>query len=125
MVQPDYYGYVVHVDADFWKTFTHNRLETPMSEVGAMTLYRDRAEGHFRFCKHLLAEQAEEEWRASGKVTVWKQVHRENHHLDSTALALAAAHKAGARLMEEREKPQQIQQPQSLEEWQRMIRGQR
>ena len=95
------------VSADFWKARVHDALKTPIGQPGAMTLYQverkldGRLNGdHLKFSRHLLAERQVEKPGKDGKVvTVFEALSRNNHWLDSTALAMVGGHVAGVRLI--------------------------
>ena len=90
---------LIDVNADYWKSFVHARLTTPMGQPGAMTLF---AGEHFSFAKHLTAEKKVEEFVAGrGVVIRWVAVHRNNHYFDATALSCAAANALKQKLVQE------------------------
>jgi phage terminase large subunit GpA-like protein len=92
-----------HGDADYWKTWFHDRLRTPVDEPSAMTLFKseDRFE-HTTLAKHLTAEKSTREFvTGKGYVEKWVRVNRNNHYLDCAWLACAAAHWVGVRLTDE------------------------
>jgi phage terminase large subunit GpA-like protein len=94
---------LVEMDADAWKTWVHNRLTTPIDAAGAMTLFNAPAMEHMALSKHLTAEKPVEEFIAGrGTVRKWRRISRSNHWFDATAIACAAGHFVGARLIEER-----------------------
>lgn len=91
---------LVHVNADYWKSWVHERLSTPMDAMGAMTLFAAPAKEHTKLAKHLTAEKQVEEFvPGKGMVRVWKQIRRNNHWLDALSLAAAAGHSCGVRLV--------------------------
>jgi len=91
---------LVEVQADHWKTWLHQRLQTPMNQPGGLTLHQAEKMDHLTFAKHLTAERKTEEFQAGkGLVTRWEILNRNNHYLDSTCLACVAGHAAGARLI--------------------------
>ena len=49
-------GCAVLYDTNYWKSFLHARLATPMGGKGAVTLFGDKAEVHQMFADHLCAE---------------------------------------------------------------------
>jgi phage terminase large subunit GpA-like protein len=94
---------LVHVNVDHWKTKTHNRLRTPISKSGAMTLYAATPKAHTTIAKHLTAEKQEEDFiPGKGRVIRWVMLRRANHYLDSTMLAHVAGNRAWSRMLEER-----------------------
>jgi phage terminase large subunit GpA-like protein len=97
---PAWRARMLQVKADHWKTWLHARIQTPVKQHGALTLHGGG--DHLGFAKHLTAEKKIEEFvPGKGLVVRWEQVNRNNHFLDSTALACAVAHAAGERLMGE------------------------
>ena len=99
---------IVESQANAWKSWLHARLQTPMGQPGAMTLYNPgpRAVEHMGFAKHLTAERKMEEFVAGkGLVTKWEAVNRNNHWLDATCMAAVAGWYAGERLIGEQPKP--------------------
>src|SRR5262249_10320123 len=63
--------HLFEVDADHWKSFAHQRLSTPLTSAGAMTLFRAQAQEHLSLARHLTAEVKTEEF-VSGKGVVVK-----------------------------------------------------
>lgn len=90
-------GILFELDANHWKTWLHARLQTPIGQPGAMTIHQG---DHFKFGKHLTAERKTEEYvGGKGLVSKWELTRRDNHWLDSTALACAAGVALGERLV--------------------------
>jgi phage terminase large subunit GpA-like protein len=92
---------LVVANADEWKTFVHERLRTQQGQPGALTLFKATPREHSRFIKQLTAEHSElRHHKADGReVLVWIRDVRENHFLDCTWQASAAAHKCGVRVV--------------------------
>jgi len=98
---------LVHINADFWKTWVHERLAQPIDQPGSVCLYDspDRNE-HITFAKHMTSEKAERRFvPGRGDVQVWVRKSRVNHLLDCFYIAAAASHLSGARLIEDFKKP--------------------
>jgi phage terminase large subunit GpA-like protein len=95
---PKKHVWLCHVDANAWKTRTHDGLNTPVNRAGAMTLFKADPKEHISYAKHLTAEKKEQNERR----VVWKRVNKSNHFLDSTSLAQAAADFAGQRAAKRR-----------------------
>lgn len=96
--------YVVHVNADHWKSFVHQRLHTPAGQTGGLVLFRGDRQRHAKFAKHLLAEKKRIEFvrgAGGGQVETWEALSTENHWLDALASACCAGHLGGARLLGE------------------------
>ncbi len=45
--------HLVEIDADYWKTWVHQRLATPLAQPGAMTFYQTNPNEHLALAKHL------------------------------------------------------------------------
>jgi Phage terminase large subunit (GpA) len=101
-------AWVVEVNADYWKSWGHRRLATPvfdeagLPQPGAMTLFSstDRNQ-HLTLSKHLTAEKEVEEFvQGLGLVRKWIRNSRSNHHLDNFYNCCAAGHFLGVRLIQ-------------------------
>ncbi len=104
--QPSEQLYVAEVDADYWKTWVHQRLSTPLDRGGAMTLFQTAPEEHLALAKHLTAEKKTEQFVAGkGVVAKWERLRRQNHWFDALYNACAAGQYCGVRLVEETPKP--------------------
>lgn len=79
-----------HVDADFFKSWVHARIQWPADQPGGWHLPTNTSED---YCKQLVAESRIV--RPSGRVD-WVRSRRDNHYLDCEALAAAAAHSLAA-----------------------------
>jgi phage terminase large subunit GpA-like protein len=91
---------ILEVNADKWKSWLHARLETPIGETGAMTVWG--GDFHLRFFKQILAEKAIlKPVPERGLILKWVKISRDNHWLDSTSMACIAGHIAGVRLIED------------------------
>ena len=79
---------LVHVNSDHWKSELHQRLAMPSDAEGASVLYEgvDKFE-HEDFANHLTAEKQVDK---NGEI-FWERISRENHWLDSSYGAQAAA----------------------------------
>jgi hypothetical protein len=94
---------LVETDADYWKTWTHQRLTTPLDKPGAMTLFKAQAIEHLSLAKHLTAETKTEEFIAGkGVVVKWERIRRQNHWFDALYNACVAGHARGVRLVHEK-----------------------
>lgn len=99
-------NWVIHLSADHWKTFFHNRLSTPLGHGGALSLFAAPPHEHLGLARHYTAERKIEEYVAGrGSVVRWERVERSNHYLDAATLCAAAAHWCGIRLAAERNTP--------------------
>ena len=99
---------LAEVNADHWKSWVHQRLETPLGQPGAMTLFQAPPHEHLSLAKHLTAERKVEEFMPGrGVVTRWERIRKNNHWFDALYNACAAGHASGVRLLEEeRVKPE-------------------
>lgn len=95
------------LDTDYWKEFVHQRFLTPtIDETGTIrpaTLSLYNAEGdrkrHMSYGHHIVAEERREEFVAGkGLKRWWHQTNRNNHWLDATYMACAAAGMLGMTL---------------------------
>lgn len=88
------------LNADFWKTWIHERLRVAPDRPGAMKIFRSPAKNeHLKFSQHMTAERPVKEWvDGKGVVERWIQESRSNHWLDCVAYAAAAGHYVGVRL---------------------------
>ena len=95
------------LDTDYWKEFVHQRFLTPtIDETGTIrpaTLSLYNADGdrkrHMSYGHHIVAEERREEFVAGkGLKRWWHQTNRNNHWLDATYMACAAAGMLGMRL---------------------------
>jgi phage terminase large subunit GpA-like protein len=98
--QAEWGMYLVHIDADHWKTFIHRRLAQPVDGVGALTLCAGEMNEHKRLALHMTAERQMEEFiPEKGKIVRWIRERKDNHWLDCGYVACAAAHWCGIRLI--------------------------
>lgn len=95
------------MDTDYWKQFVHERFLTPtfdeanMLRRGAMSLFvqpNDRK--HTSFAQHITAEELVSEFKeGKGLKTYWNVTNDNNHWLDATYMAAAAASARGIYLL--------------------------
>lgn len=92
--------YLVHINADWWKSFVHKRLTTPVGQPGAMTLFHHpEKHGHHELAKHITAEKVLREYvKDRGYVEKFHKIRKANHFLDALYLACMAGYLAGARV---------------------------
>jgi len=96
------------IDADYWKSWVHQRLTALLGSPGAMTLFQAKPNDHLSLAKHLTAESKTEEFIVGkGVVTKWERKHRNNHWFDATYYACVAGHYSGVRLVDEQPKTKQ------------------
>ncbi|MBC7852923.1 MAG: phage terminase large subunit family protein, partial [Pirellulaceae bacterium] len=107
--------FLVEVDADFWKTWVHQRLGTPLTSSGALTFYQTLPQEHLALARHLTAEIKTEEFvPGQGVVVRWERLRKDNHFFDALYNACAAGYLCGARLIDERPPPKQPRKPQVM-----------
>jgi len=94
------------LDTDYWKLFVHERFMTPTFNEArhylpaSLSLYstEDRKK-HLSYSHHIVAEERREEFiSGKGLRRYWHQVNRNNHYLDATYMACAAARMKGVNL---------------------------
>jgi phage terminase large subunit GpA-like protein len=85
--------FIVLVNADHWKSELHQGLTIPTDQPGAVTLYDDPSpDAHADFVTMLVAERQVEKFiKGRGSVITWERISRNNHGLDSSYAAMAAA----------------------------------
>ena len=100
-------AWIVEVNADYWKSWAHRRLATPILDAdgtpqpGAITFYHstDRNE-HISLVKMLTAEKQVEEFiQGVGLVKKWVRHSRKNHHLDNLYNVCTIGNFLGVRLI--------------------------
>jgi phage terminase large subunit GpA-like protein len=97
----DHACFILHVDADHWKTQVHERLAVPVESSGSMTLFTAPASEHTTYVKHLTAERQVEEYvPGKGPISRWVRERKANHYLDTLYNALMLAHLCGIRMTE-------------------------
>ena len=93
---------LVHIDADYWKTKVHQRLTSPISTAGALTLFNCPPVDHSKIARQLTSEKKVEIFeKGVGTVTRWEQTSKANHFFDSTAIALACLRHLGSSVIVE------------------------
>jgi phage terminase large subunit GpA-like protein len=75
-----------HVDAGYFKSWVHARIDWPADQPGAWLLPNDVSE---EYCKQLVAESL---IQLPNGARVWKKTSPDNHYLDAEVLATAGAH---------------------------------
>ncbi len=86
---------LVHVNADHWKSQTHEAYRLNADAAGSLTLFAAPEREHRPYAKHMTAEtQKEIDIPGKGPVIVWERKRRANHWFDATYLAVAAGHRA-------------------------------
>lgn len=89
----------VEINADYWKSWVHERLATPFAQSGAMEFFQADDKAHTKLVAHLTAEKQTQKFvPGKGTVTVWETISRTNHWFDAAYIASAAGHLCGVRL---------------------------
>ena len=99
--------WLYELDTDYWKQFVHERFLTPTFDEqnflrrGALSLFvqpNDRK--HTSYAQHIVAEELVSEFKeGKGVKTYWNKVSENNHWLDATYMAAAAASARGIYLL--------------------------
>lgn len=100
--------WLYNVNTEYWKQWVHERFATAtfdeqqMPNSGTLSLFaapNDRRR-HLSFSQHIVSEERREVFEhGKGLVRKWVVVNRNNHYLDATALACAAAGCLGVRVV--------------------------
>jgi hypothetical protein len=105
--QPQERIWLYIIDVEHWKGWLQERFltatfnEAHQFNDGSLSLYigHDKKR-HMAFSHHIVAEMREEQFvPGKGVVRKWKELSKNNHYLDSAALACAAAGCLGVRLI--------------------------
>jgi hypothetical protein len=104
--------WLYELNTDYWKQFIHERFLTPTFDDqnflrrGALSLFvqpNDRK--HTSYAQHIAAEELVSEFKeGKGVKTYWNVINDNNHWLDATYMAAAAASARGIYLLSETEK---------------------
>lgn len=96
-----------HLNSDYWKKFVHERFLSPtydsngMLRAGSLSIYHPAGtKQHYSFAQHVVAEEYVSEFKTGkGEKCYWMVHNRNNHWLDATAMAAAAAAKYGVSMV--------------------------
>ncbi len=99
--------WLYELDTDYWKQFVHERFLTPTFDDqnflrrGALSLFNQPGDRkHTSFAQHIVAEELVSEFKeGKGVKTYWNKVSENNHWLDATYNAAAAASARGIYLL--------------------------
>jgi hypothetical protein len=93
------------LDTDYWKQFVHERFmtstfdENNMLRRGALSLYHTEKK-HTMYAEHICAEEYVSEFvEGKGSKQYWNKRRDDNHWLDATYMAAAAAEVYGVKLL--------------------------
>lgn len=88
------------LDADYWKSWVHQRWMTPNEQAGCLTVFGNDKRSHLSFAHHQCAEiEVEEFVEGKGLKRYWRKVSPNNHWLDTTYMAACAASLNGVQLV--------------------------
>lgn len=94
------------IDADFWKLYAHSGFQIPQTRPASLALFGENPVEHRDWARQFLGEQWTEEYHAgSGYVKAWKRIRPDNHSLDVTAYACAAASILGMHVVGDANRP--------------------
>jgi hypothetical protein len=99
-----------HLDTDYWKKFVHERFLSPTYDNqetlrnGSLSIYMPEGnKQHYTFAHHIVAEEYVSEFKqGKGERCYWMVHNRNNHYLDATAMASAAASKYGVTMLQDK-----------------------
>lgn len=99
--------WLYHVDTEHWKQQVHERFAVQTFDDqarfvdGSLSLFASAdTKKHLSYSHHIVAEERRDQFiEGKGVVRKWVQVNKNNHWLDATALALAAAGVFGHKLI--------------------------
>ena len=99
--------WLYEMDTPYWKQFIHERFLTPTFDEqnflrrGALSLFvQSNDRKHTSFSQHIVAEELVSEFKeGKGVKTYWSVVNDNNHWLDATYMAAAAASAKGIYLL--------------------------
>ena len=105
--------WLYNISADYWKRWVHERFLTPtfdeanMLRQGALSVYQPEGnKRHLSYSQHVVAEEWVSEFKqGKGEKCYWLVHNRNNHWLDATALAAAAASIHGINVMTNADTP--------------------
>lgn len=91
----------VHVDTNYWKSFIHSAIKTPLGDRGSLSLYGREPGEHRLYADHVAAEYAVTTHGRGRSVQEWKlrPGAPDNHLLDGTVGTAVAACLHGARIL--------------------------
>lgn len=101
-------GWLIHINADHWKGWEHDRWMSDPAKPGALLLYGEPSrdperlspdqKGHLSYAHHICAEVEVEEPVKGRLKRYWKTKNHNNHYLDCSYRADVAAAMCGMRL---------------------------
>lgn len=89
----------IQFDTNFWKSFIHSRLSTPMGSPGCLSIFGESPQAHQMLADHLTSEYRVRTEGRGRIVDVWLlHANRENHWLDCLVMAAVGASMQGVGL---------------------------
>jgi phage terminase large subunit GpA-like protein len=90
----------VHFDANYWKSFVHNRLAVAMGGRSSLSLFGNRPQIHQMFADHVLSEDCIPVEAMGRVVNQWKMkpFTHDNHFFDCIVGAAVAASMSGSNI---------------------------
>jgi hypothetical protein len=103
MIRPPVAGKATRLvlyDTNWWKSFAHARLATPLGDPSAITLYGDRPERHRLLVEHLCAERRTRTFGNGREVDEWRNPphNPDQHWFDGFVGCCVAASILGVRM---------------------------
>lgn len=85
----------IFADANYWKTWLHQRIALDADSDGSLKLFSSMDAGeHVTYAKHLTAEREVQTFeRGVGYLKTWEAIRSSNHWLDSTYMACVGGHR--------------------------------
>lgn len=85
-------AFLVHINADAWKSALHQGMTMPPEEPRAVTLFASASfREHDEFARQITAEKQREKFIENrGTIYVWERHDRQNHYLDASYVAMTA-----------------------------------
>lgn len=91
---------LAELHADHWKATVHEGFAIAAGGPGSITLFQAQVRDHLSFARQITAERREEEFvPGRGSRVFWNRLWKDNHYLDVTSYARAAADMLGIRLI--------------------------
>ncbi len=120
-LQPHAGVWLYNLDANFWKLWVHERFACALDPDGNATPYSlslflpGKTRQHHSYARHVVAEEFREEFTPGRGVKAgWHKVSANNHWLDSTYMACAAAAMQQWFPITDRATPVIVEQPQPV-----------
>ncbi len=100
VVQPGSGIRLIELHSDHWKETVHEAFAVAPGGPGSIGIFNAPPRDHFGFARQITAERREEEFvPGQGRRIFWNRLWKDNHFLDVTAYARAAADMMGIKLV--------------------------